>query len=83
MIKYRIDIMKELREHGFSSYELRKQKYLSESAMTKIRRGDIVGSDILDVICSLLDCQPGDILEYAPEDNIVDTGTARTTTCNR
>lgn len=68
MIRYRIDVMTELKKHGFSSYELRKGKYLSESAMTKIRNNLIVGSDILNTLCMLLQCQPGDLLEYIPDE---------------
>lgn len=68
MIRYRIDVMTELKNRGFSSYELRKGKHLSESAMTKIRNNLIVGSDILNTLCILLQCQPGDLLEYVPDE---------------
>ena len=38
-----------------------------KATLQKIRRGEPVSWDVLGKICTLLSCQPGDILEYAPE----------------
>ena len=35
--------------------------------MQQIRQGEIVSTACLDKLCALLECQPGDILEYVPE----------------
>ena len=35
----------------------------------KFRDGEIVTADNLALVCSLLDCQPGDILEYVQDEN--------------
>ena len=37
---------------------------LEQSYLTQIRKGEIVSTACLEKICSLLECQPGDILEY-------------------
>ena len=37
MIKYKIDILKELKSAGFTTYRLRKEKLLSEGTVQKIR----------------------------------------------
>ena len=39
MIKYKIDILEELKKKGYSTYIIRKNKYLSETALTNIRAG--------------------------------------------
>ena len=33
----------------------------------KYRNGEIVTADNLSLLCKLLNCQPGDILEYVPD----------------
>lgn len=63
-IRYKIDIMKSLKEAGFTTEVLRKQYHIGESAMSKLRHGEYVSLDIIDRICKLLNCQPGDIMEY-------------------
>lgn len=66
MIRFRSDIISQLKAAGFSSYFIRKNRIISESALTMLRRGDpsIV---TVDRVCALLQCQPGDILEYIPD----------------
>ena len=65
-IKYKTNILAELKKAGYSSYRLRKEKILSEKTISKIRHGEIVNSANLSIICELLNCQVGDILEYVP-----------------
>lgn len=68
MIKYKIDIMKALKEKGYSSYKLRQSKLLAEATMTKLRNNNTkITLENLNTICTLLQCQPGDILEYVPD----------------
>lgn len=66
MIKYKIDIMAALKEKGYSSYKLRKNRILSEKVMTDIRKSKVTMST-LNQVCRLLNCQPGEILEYLPD----------------
>lgn len=65
---YKVNIMDKLKEKGYSSTRLRKERLLGESYMSQLRRGDMVSWAALDTICTLLDCQPGDLLchEKAP-----------------
>ena len=63
-IRYKIDILSALKDKGYSTYRLRKEKIIGERTIQKFRNGEIVSSDNLALICKLLECQPGDILEY-------------------
>lgn len=63
-IKYKIDILTELKNKGFSSYRIRKEKLLGESTLQKIRQNELVSWENIDKICALLECQPGDLIEY-------------------
>ena len=66
-IKYKIDILAALKEKGYSTYRLRNEKLFGERTIQKIRKGEIVNADNLALICKLLNCQPGDIIEYSEE----------------
>lgn len=67
MLRYKIDILEHLKEKGFTSYKLRKDKVIGEAQIQKIRNGELVSKETLNTICKLLNCQPGDILEYIEE----------------
>lgn len=68
MLRYKIDILESLKEKGFSSYKIRKDKIIGESQLQKIRSGEIASKDTLNTICKLLNCQPGDIIEYIEDE---------------
>ena len=59
MLKYKIDVLEELKGKGYTSYKLRKDKIMGEAQIQKIRQGET-----LNTICKLLQIQPGDLLEY-------------------
>lgn len=63
-IKYKIDILTALKEAGYNTGRIRKEKILSESTVQSIRRQEAINFDNLGRLCRLLHCQPGDILEY-------------------
>ncbi len=67
MIKYKIDIMDALKEKGYTSYKLRKEKIFGESTMTKFRKKEYINFDNLNLLCQLLECQPGEIIEYVKD----------------
>lgn len=66
-LKYKVDVLEALKEKGYSSYTLRKEKLLSESTIQKLRNGEGVAWDNLDTLCTLLECNIGDILEHQKE----------------
>lgn len=65
---YKIDIIKALKEKGISTYIMRKEKILSESTIQKLREGKGIAWENIETICRLLECQPGDIIEYIPDE---------------
>lgn len=67
MIRYKLEVLPALKAVGYSSARLRKEKLIGEREMTSIRRGEICSKSKLDLICKLLSCQPGDLLEYVPD----------------
>lgn len=68
MIKYKIDIIQALKNKGYSTYKIRKEKIFNESQLQQMRENKILAQDALNKVCTLLGCQPGDILEYIPDE---------------
>lgn len=69
MIRYKTNLQQRLKEAGYSTYRLRKEKLLPESTIQKLRTGNTtITLESLNVVCSILRCQPGDILEWAAGD---------------
>ena len=66
-IQYKINVISALKEAGYSTYRLRKEKLLGEATIQKIRKNELVSWENITTICRLLDCQPGDIVEYISE----------------
>ena len=73
-IKYKIDVMEALKKAGYSSTRLRKEKLLGESYMQQLRRGELVSWKAIETICRLLSCQPGDLVEYVPDEEPQEVG---------
>ncbi|MDY4429771.1 helix-turn-helix domain-containing protein [Evtepia sp.] len=66
-IRYKIDVLAELKKKGYSSTRIREEKLIGQSYLQQLRHGELVSWKAIDVICSLLDCQPGDLIEYVNE----------------
>ena len=57
-LQYKIDVLSALKEKG------RNQNLLSQSTLTKLRNGQGVAWENIEKLCELLECQPGDLIEY-------------------
>ena len=68
MLVYKIDVLETLKENGYNTTRLRKEKLLGENAIQSLRRGEMVGIIVLDKICTILDMQPGNIIKYIEEE---------------
>ncbi len=64
MLKYKIDVLEALKESGYNSTRILKENLISQSAMQKIRKNEMVGIKTLEKLCELLDMQPGNIIKY-------------------
>lgn len=70
MLAYKIDVLEALKESGYNTTRLRKEKLLNESAIQYLREGKPVGAKALNNICMLLDMQPGNIFKYVEDNNM-------------
>lgn len=60
-------LLKLLKEKGITSYTIKKDKIIGQATFKKIKEGGDIDTRSISKICELLNCQPGDILEYVPE----------------
>ena len=67
MIKYKIDVLAALKEKGYNTNKIRKEKIMGEAMLQKIRSGQMVSWATFETLCELLDCQPADLIEYVKE----------------
>ena len=63
-IVYKIDILAALKEKGYNTGRLRREKLLSEGVIQSLRENKYIALNNLAKICELLQCQPGDLLAY-------------------
>ena len=70
MLHYKMNVLQELKTAGYSTYRIRAEKILSEGTMQRLRTGSTaISVESLGILCNILQCQPGDILEWIPEDS--------------
>ena len=62
------DILKQLSEKGYSSYRLQREGPISNGTLMQIRKGKPITTTTIEQLCTLLDCQPNDLMEHVKED---------------
>lgn len=68
MLVYKIDILQALKNAGYNTYRIKTEGLLAQGTLQKFRRGEGISWSNLDTLCSLLNCQPGEIIAYIPDD---------------
>ena len=63
-MKFKIDVLAALKEKGYNTNRIRTEKLLSQSTLQKFRNNEGVSWENIETLCKLLECQPGDLLEY-------------------
>lgn len=67
-IRYKGDILQMLKDAGYNTTRLRREKILGEATIQKLRENKLVSWANIDTICGLLNCQIGDILERVADE---------------
>lgn len=56
-----------LLDKGMNKEQLKNKSGISSATMTKMSKGESVTLNTINAICEVLQCQPGDILEWVPD----------------
>ena len=67
-IRFKINVLASLKEKGYSQLRIRDERLFGQATLTKLRHGELVSWMNMETICRLLECQPGDILEYVADE---------------
>lgn len=62
-------LLKLLEKKGYNSYKIRKENIIGQGTLTALKKGTGgLDSKTLSKLCKLLNCQPGDLMEYVEDE---------------
>lgn len=68
-------LLKLLEENNMTSYTItKKYKIVGQATWKKIHEGGHVDTRTIEAFCKLLNCQPGDLIEYVPDEEETNIG---------
>ena len=68
MIIYK-DVLSRLASSGYTAYRIQKEKLISGSTLDRIRHNESITTEVLNTVCELCQCQPGELLQWIPDDD--------------
>ena len=58
-----------LKANGWTTYRIRQEKLIGQGTLTALKNGTGgLDSKTVSRLCEVLNCQPGDIMEYVPDE---------------
>ena len=67
-IRYKVDVLAKLKEAGYTTTKIRKDKIMGEAMLQKIRQGQMVSWATMETLCELLACDVGDLITYSKDE---------------
>ena len=58
-----------MKNKGITQYALINQYNVSAGQLSRLRKNQNISSHTINTLCEILDCQPGDIMEYIREED--------------
>lgn len=74
-LEYKIDVLQALKDKGFNTTRLRREKLLAEGTIQKLREQKPINWENIGRICDMLGCQPDHILVNVPQELQTDSST--------
>lgn len=60
-------LLKIFNEKGINTYTIKRDNIIGQASWKKIHEGGHIDTRTIEKLCKYFNCQPGDILEYIPE----------------
>ena len=57
-----------MKKRELSTYRIRQENIIPQGTLTSLKNNKSVTTDTINKLCKILNCQPGDIMEYVDED---------------
>ena len=68
MIKYD-KLISKLKESNYTSYKMKQTRLMSQATYTALMNGTAgLSADVIDRLCKEFNCQPGDLMEWVPDE---------------
>jgi len=64
MFEFKLNVIELLKENGYNTTRIRKEKLIGEKTMQDMKRGIVPGIKTLDTLCRILEMQPGNLIKY-------------------
>jgi len=62
-------LLKLFEDNNYTSYRIKQEKIMGQGSFTALKNGTGgLDSKTLSKLCALFNCQPGDLMEYLPDD---------------
>lgn len=61
-------LIKMMQKAGITSYTIKRDKIIGQATYKKIMEGGDIDTRTIAKLCKVLECQPGDIMEYVEEE---------------
>lgn len=58
-----------MNERGINSYVCKRDNIIGQATYKKIKEGGDIDTRTIAKMCEILNCQPGDLLEYVPDND--------------
>ena len=68
MFKFKMDIIELLKENGYNTTRIRKEKLIGEKTMQDMKQGIVPGIKTLETLCRILEMQPGNLIKYVDDE---------------
>ena len=62
-------MIKLMNERGINSYTCKRDNIIGQATYKKIKEGGDIDTRTIAKMCEVLNCQPGDLLEYVSDDS--------------
>ena len=73
-----------LKEKGWTTYKIRKEKLIGQGTLTALKNGTGgLDSKTISRLCEILEYQPGDLMEYVPDNQRKMTAITHTSISNK
>lgn len=73
LFRWKIDVIAALDAAGYSMKRVKEEKLIGTRTYYDIKEGKVCGIIALNTLCRVLECQPGTLIKYVPDDSVSDT----------
>ena len=69
MFVFKMNIIDLLKENGYNTGRIRREKLIGEKTMQDMKKGIVPGIKTLNTLCCILEMQPGNLIKYVEDEN--------------